>query len=570
MSTDTLVKPTTSLDVEPATAPSLSASKGSRWADFPIGLGMVILAQIPYVLLYFKTLQGYSHYDFFPFAIGCFAVFFWLRYGGRLECGKWRKFFMGSLIAGSLLFCACALLFSSPWIAYLGFLLGTLALLLSIRDSNTNRSLWNLIILLAILWQPPYSPNQTGDVVFTGILQRLSTRFVSITLDNINMPHFNSGTIISMKGKEFGVEEACSGVQSLFFYIAIASMLAVYHRRSILHSIVLIGSAVFWSFFTNSLRILSITTVWTWFAFDLSTGWVHDLIGYVMMLFGAFLIWSFDRALCTFTSYEVDEGDGEGLKKPSEPMELSVPGPRRPFFGSKLAWGVVAIFVLLFSAQLVDAATAFTANRKKIDFFTGNPIKELAKEDFPPQLAGWTLRDYKQEKRVRGADFGERSDIWVFQKDSRELTFSFDQAFPGWHELTKCYQNAGWKMRERVVRNFEGPDVAKEDAFVLASFVHTTGRLGTIAFGLIDERSTVLEPPGKWDLFSSLYHRATNRLSPQIRAQIFGGAAFQFQCMLLADSVDAAAMDEEEMTALMSEALPFVRQIVLTKRAGQE
>ncbi len=495
-----------------------------------------------------------------PNSIGCFLFFVWRRRGnGFLPPTPMRFALVGVLLAGSGLSCILAILFSSPWIAYFGFLLGTFSLLIRLRDGVSNRSLGILIVLLAILWQPPYSPNLTGDVVFTGILQRVCTRFVSTTLDSLAVPHFNAGTIISVKEQDFGVEEACSGVQSLFFYFAIAAILSVYKGRNWFHTLTLIGSAVFWSFFTNSLRILIIAIMFVWFQIDLTHGLVHDLLGYAMMIAGAFLIWSFDLGLSSLT----DPVERDADLQQSTPNQVVQPiqiGRQFP----ALSWIFGVAFASFFSIELLDVATAYTNKRDKIDFFTETPFKDLLERDMPRELAGWTLKSYRRESRSRGADFGERSDIWTYQNGDREILVSFDQAFPGWHELTRCYEGAGWKVRDRQVNSLPILSTSFLDAsYVAVNLQHSNGKFGALGFAFIDSRGNLLEPPGKWNWYSSMYHRVKNRMSPAIRNRIFGGAAYQVQCLAVFDDANSAPLAVTPVSELLSQTIAILRPIVM-------
>ncbi len=541
---------------------SANSDKSQVAGTIPVAQILAIVFQLPYVVLYFKNLRGFAHYDFFPLAIGCFLFFVWRRRGdGVLPSTRLRGALVALLLSGSGLSCILAILFSSPWIAYFGFLLGTSSLLVKMRDGQSNHSLAILVVLLAILWQPPYSPNLTGDVVFTGILQRICTRFVSNALDIVNIPHYNAGTIISVKEKDFGVEEACSGVQSLFFYFAIAAILAVYKGRNWFHTLTLIGSAVFWSFFTNSMRILIIAIMFVWFQIDLTHGLVHDLLGYAMMITGVFLIWSADLGLSVLTAPVDHEGrpdSQQSIPNPViQPKQISIQFPA-------LRWIIGAVFAIFFFIEMVDVATAYATKRDKIDFFTESPFKELQERDMPPELAGWVLKSYRRETRSRGADFGERSDVWTYQNGDREATVSFDQAFPGWHELTRCYEGAGWKTLERRVNPLPLPYNSVLDAsYVAVHLQHSSGKLGALGFAFIDDRGNLMEPPGKWDLYSSMYHRVKNRMSPAIRNRIFGGAAYQVQCLLMFDKPDTASQEDASVSQLLSQAITVFQPIVV-------
>ncbi len=82
---------------------------------------------------------------------------------------------------------------------------------------------------------------------------------------------------------------------------------------------------------------------------------------------------------------------------------------------------------------------------------------------------------------------------------------------------------------------------------------------GGLVFGLIDAKGWYLDPPGRWGFVESLTHRVRNRLSPRIRSQMFGGAAYQIQ--LFASS--EAELKLSELQEFLVPAIPRLRQVVL-------
>ena len=70
-----------------------------------------------------------------------------------------------------------------------------------------------------------------------------------------------NGTVVQVPGHEsYGIEQACSGVQSFFTLLFIAVVFIVVFRRPLFRSIILIGSAVFWALFMNTVRIFLISS----------------------------------------------------------------------------------------------------------------------------------------------------------------------------------------------------------------------------------------------------------------------------------------------------------------------
>ena len=110
----------------------------------------------------------------------------------------------------------------------------------------------------------------------------------------------------------------------------------------------------------------------------------------------------------------------------------------------------------------------------------------------PLTLDEWNRVNYDSDTRSRGSDLGEQSDSWVYQSaKSRFLAYaSFDQAFPGWHELTTCYGNDGWELKRRDRRGGGDevesniPDEVNEWPYVEAYFEKPTGEKGYLLFSL--------------------------------------------------------------------------------------
>lgn len=554
----------TSLPVEYSGTENLAKSGDARSfrASWMMAL-LFVCCHVPYVILYFNNLRGYSHYDFFPLALLASAFLLWQRWGGFKPgaIGFQRRtlgLFIGSMTVGLL-----AVAFSSSWIAYLGFLIAVSAVLLNTRDKETNKSNIALVVPLILLWQPPYSPNLTGDVVVTGYLQRICTTIVSSVLDVLRIAHVNTGTILSIPGRDMGVAEACSGVQSMFLYLAFTGLLSVFQRRHWLHGVILMVSTVAWTLLTNSLRILLIVMAAYYFEYDLTAGLVHDSLGYVLMIFGLGLILLFDYGLSGVFEGQRSNDNVRLKKKVGDPTSTNAPPAIR---WSLLTISLSLIAFLILIAQSIDSILAFKTNRDKISFFSSNPILEVESELMPDNLLGLAKVGYRRENRERGADFGERSDIWTYSDRDNSVTVSFDQAFPGWHELTRCYENAGWKaierrvvpIPERLVGFVEGSENSTAYG-VLVLLRHPSGGIACLAFALVDRRTQVLEPPGKWDLVNSLYNRVKGRLSPSIRSKLFGGVAYQIQTLVLSRSEDMVDKDSETAIAILGGSLASLR-----------
>ncbi len=120
------------------------------------------------------------------------------------------------------------------------------------------------------------------------------------------------GNVLEFPGKRFLVEEACSGVQSLFTMLFLAIVITVGYRRKLFHTLLVLISAAFFAGVMNVLRVVAISVAWSSDQYDLSVGWQHEAIGIVALVFAAGLVYSADATIQFFCS-PVPDIPGAGL-----------------------------------------------------------------------------------------------------------------------------------------------------------------------------------------------------------------------------------------------------------------
>ncbi len=481
---------------------------------------------LPYAAVYLLNLWGISHYQFFPLLLGAVGYIAYTRWSEE-DAGLADRVFSRFALAGGVCVAAAATLFASTWMAYLALVCFVAALLSRVQDrENPTVSLAYLALPLLLIWQPPYSPNVTGDGVLIARLQNVSASFSSRTLDLFGVLHQCPGTVIRCAGKSFGVEEACSGVQSFFSLLCFASLIVVFYRRGWLHTVGLIAASVFWAIIMNTVRITLIPIAYLSIGFDLSHGLAHTIVGLATMTFGLLLLVSTDRLLTVVPAVSfIDQWIANVLASIN-----------RYDRSSKLRWDKVALFGLaplmlgMGGLQFYDIASSWGKQKSAIDFFSDNVLVDIFEADGPAVVGKWERAGYRHEDRVRGADFGERSDVWFYRSPVGDVTLSLDQAFPGWHELPVCYTNIGWKLVERRVVDEAGWPV------VVATFRNTAGEHGVLLFSMFDEAGEPVAAPSNWGSWNAMKARVRNRLSPSVRGTLFSLAAYQVQVFVQSPS----------------------------------
>ncbi|MEO8269888.1 MAG: exosortase U [Aureliella sp.] len=535
----------------------------------PLPLGAV-LATLPYTLIYLLNLWSLPHYQFFPLLLVGTAVLGYQRWGTTHQ-GHWslRVLRLG-LLATGVGGTVCATLFASPWMGFFGFVFCLAAWLGYRRDAETRGSLMYLALPMLLIWQPPYNTVLTADSILIQSLQSVSAKLSSQWLDISGYAHHQPGTILEFAGRSFGVAEACSGIQSLFAVLCFGALLIVYLRRPPLHALLLLATCPCWALLMNTIRITAIPIAHALFGLDLSHGVLHDVLGYCTMGLAILLLISSDELLLKvgeFLPRWLRLLGSEYIRSDAKPRHSETAKSSEPKLGElkldtatntqgdsiRLAWPralvlapALLLFAFCFGIQAYDASESWGKQRHVIDFFRDEPLIELAAGDAPQQCAGWKQTKYAQEIRARGNDdLGERSDLWFYSTTFGLATVSFDQMFPGWHELTRCYRNAGWTPDKRTV--IEAQDA---DGWPIVIVEMTrNNEYGYLVFSLVDRSGKPLQPPGEYSYWTILQERIRARLTPAVRGALFSTVAYQMQAFVssyapLPDAAQAEVLDQ--------------------------
>ena len=585
--------------------------------------GLAVLAQLPMLLLYFKSLWERPHYQSFPFAIIASIAIVVIRWPHNSDQPFHRSRTSDFLLIGGLISAFVGVLFMEPWFAAFSVLLVTTSLLARTFDPETKNSLWACSLpLFACLALP-----MNYDRIIITRLQAYSAGFTSQLLDLIGLGHHMDGTVINVPGmQQYGIEEACSGVVSFFTLLAVTAVFIVWARRiarpgsvatvvllivglllcffdSTLGSLIsftsgylsligvtmllvaaigfragiLVMSAVFWALFMNTVRIFVIPISDAKLGFDLSHGFAHDLLGYAVLVIGALLILSTDQFLLFMlgpVESSEDSGQFSGAitrfwngflagEKDDENNRSRKNLTRRPMtnIDRKILWTSAILIACFGLYQLIDVQRSYAKPNMKVQFFNSNTVVDYVENDMPSTVGGnWEVIKYLSEDRTRGSDLGQRSDIWQFKAPRCVAVTSIDQTFPGWHELTTCYKNQGWELQGR--KRIEGPADENGESwpYIEARFIKPTGETGYLLFSHFDAFAQPVDAPERWGSLNSLVIRAQNRLSHRIRANLFQGEVYQTQVFLRSYSKLS-----DEVKAEVNERYLTIREIMRDK-----
>lgn len=251
---------------------------------------------VPVMIPYLSQLWQRDYYQFFPFAIAT-TVWFVLARGTQqpeLQGTRLRWWLRAAGFVGAESAVFYGLVTGSPWACFIGFMLLLGVILDCFTERETGRSLLYLLFPMLLIVRPPLNYDKEA----VQWLQELTTQVSSDFLNALNYDHILQGNIIQpAEGTALMVAEACSGVQSLFTLMFIASFIGISRSYPIVRTLLLVGTGVFWALLMNVCRVLTIAVAQIQFQMDLTSGWKHDLVGYAAMLLAIPFLLSTDKLI---------------------------------------------------------------------------------------------------------------------------------------------------------------------------------------------------------------------------------------------------------------------------------
>lgn len=548
---------------------SFSDKYVNNWKLIALPYAIAILAQLPMLLLYFRNLSiEKPHYQTAPIAFIATLAIAYFRWPKEAKMPFHRSVLSDLLLVLGVVFAIFCVLCVWPAAGAGSIMLLIASLLARTVDKATLKSLWPASLPMFVFLTLPAGT----DIQLITWLQRVSANCTSQLLDLYGLGHYMNGTVIQVPGREhYGIEAACSGVQSFFTLMFIAVLFVVVYRRPLFRGLLLIASAVFWALFMNTVRIFLIPVL-DQIDINVAHGFPHALLGWGTLAVGVLLLLSTDQFM-TFLFGPVDPEvgrsgpfgklitkawngliSGESEEESNKKRKKKV---RKPItHAGKLAiWGLCGVLVLSGLWSSYDVAYGFTAAPDHVNFFDSKAIQSFEENDLPEKIDQWTaIKDgHAIHIRERGSDIGNRSDQWRYKGSNFSATVSVDQPFPGWHELTSCYVNTGWNRLERERKG----DVLNQDAdesgagdwpYVVAHFKRETGEQGFLVFALFNSYGEPVMPPATWNRLSMWFYQGIqNRVSNRVRRSLFDSSTYQIQTFVTSFGDELEEATEKEI-----------------------
>jgi len=464
-----------------------------------------LVAHLPFTISQFTWLWKTEHYSFFPLAIVAFVWLAWqrLRDTEYTIVEKLNRQTLGYFII-NLCLIGLASLAGSTWLGWGSFLffLWTMAHYLLDSESMSNIRGTFLILLLII----PLPLNLDTALVIN--LQKIATAQGSLLLDYFGIMHSVSGVAIRLPEKLFLIDDACSGIHSLFSALTTMLVYAAYRRYGIIRIAVALAQTVFWVLVANSARVFLIVYAFTHWDAGLEDGWRHQVVGFISYLFILLMAISTDQTLRYF--FPPPENDESETKSSSDRRRRqSHRFPRmhawlnRPF-SRPTSSILMGCFLLGFLFSGVATAARTWGNTSEIGTgnFEGKLAFQLTENDLPQEINGWKRTGFRVINRDKKDLFGANSMIWTYENNGVEAQFSIDGGYPEFHDLWFCYSSVGWSLRRSDNPQLNGSLGDKQDTVATELQLYRgSSEQAYVLYTCIDAEGRVVKPPPPAETF---------------------------------------------------------------------
>ncbi|QEG27279.1 Transmembrane exosortase (Exosortase_EpsH) [Gemmata obscuriglobus] len=496
----------------------------------------VAVAVAPFLVWHLRWMSVRAHYEAFPLVVLGAAVLAWVRFRHPLTCASEGpaapRMMWAGLLVGWVGVVAAEVL-SSSWLACVSVMILVPPLAYGLGGREVFRRVLPAWGLLWLLVPPPMD----FDRLLILQLQGLTTVWSGAVLDALEVFHLAAGNVIEIDGRSLLVEQACSGINSLFSLLACTLFLVLLTRRGWGRGTLLMLAAVGWVLVANVTRVVLVAMLETRWGVTAATGWRHEAIGVSLFTVAVGLLLSTDRLLEFLTRPSARAAESPRPVPAAATVQMPVP--------PKQAVRVAAVVVPSF---LVIAGLHWAARGNESIAPVTVP-SELASspELLPAKVGEWERRDFGTETREAHNFFGEHSQNWLYSRPEMAVKSSLAYPFPGWHDLTWCYRSTGWQIDSQEVRtpaNVPG-------GFVQVRLSKPGFRHGFLVFCEFDRsgRPFLARPGGAREplfrheaSFDRIQRRLEGRPLPPPEPT---GAAYQFQVFVEGASPLAAEGEED-------------------------
>ncbi len=497
---------------------SRSLIAGPRWA---ITVGVILLLHAGHLYHLSVWMWARPHYQYFPLVLAGFAWLVWQRWP-QIDWPDSTEFSLRELlylsVAGGLF--VLALRLGSHWLGLISLLMTLWTSVWYFAGKSGAQALRGPFCFLLLMVPLPLDM----DLKLIVSLQQLATSMASSALESQNVWHTVSGVAIRTAEKSYLVEEACSGVHSLFSAIAAMLFFCIFSRYGGTRSAVTLGMTVAWVVAANGLRVFLLVFSDTRFHIALDSGWRHEALGVFTYAVALGLTFSSDHLVKFFfpvSSGALLELQHEFRTRVTDPLgNMVFHVVDRPRVSGTTAFVVPIVLLALFFAgpAVVGAVRGLTspATVKNDSSVSGGLQDQFTETSVSEKIGDWSRVDFQKLIREPGDPFGTSSALWVFRGHGLTAVVSLDGYYGEWHDLAYCYTGSGWKIQEaennKARSEGQGPQ-SDPMTHTRLSLYKDAGSSSLVLFSCFDSQRHLVEPPA---VSGSLLRTLQNRLSDEL------------------------------------------------------
>lgn len=443
-----------------ASSAKSNASVGFLSDKFDQLLLFGLIGSLPMLASQALNLWTRPHFQFFPLAWITF-VYTLIRNGTiKSTTSITRNRIAAILVLASFLILAFAIfLANSPWMAQLASILLVWGWMLRrLGDQHWYTTfLWLLLLLVTL----PLPTNL--DTQLINWLQVQSSEAASFLLDLVGTVHLLTGNVIEIKQGRLFVDQACSGVGSLYALTAVYVLFMVLQNRSLMTAALSLLSVPCWSWFGNVVRLFTIAWALDRFNLDFTKGWQHQAVGlFIFTLDVVCFLLTFEALSLVLKPLRIEQSNEAWIHKlyrwcidwPKARKNLMarggtigdtiIPFPFR-YFGSHLLSGLYLLLGVLSLGPLFGFGPWRSVDYKAVRLDLGSIQATMTSNLLPSEVAGLRLERFELTHREEYDFFGEYSATWfgVDSENGKEILISLDFPFPSFHPLEICYESLG-------------------------------------------------------------------------------------------------------------------------------
>lgn len=455
-------------------------------------LAVLLAAYLPLSIRLARWLWNRDHYSFFPLGIAAATALIVTAFSAPnyKPTSKWLR---RVLIAVAFVSLLGATLLVSPWLAGVSSMFLLAATIYAIGGWQVAKKALPAWLLLWLVVPIPLSYDRELIVYLQGVATRLSSGI----LDLMGYRHMVDGVVLRLPSQAYQVEEACSGIQSLFSALFCTGLYLILNRSGVVRALLVVVSAFFWVLVANIARISAVVVLKEEFSLPVDVGVYHQMLGVIFFASTLFLIFSSERLLCFIWPTSVPPYWHKISTVQPIGTETKRKRKRRPissFLGPRERGVVLGMFGLLAVVQYASIALGGSlspASRADIDLLA-QQVDTLV----PATLGDWQNEDYQHIVRESGNVNGEVSQLWVLTKGNLRVQASIDGPYTnGWHYLTDCYRGQGWDDTNIQFFSYRDANFDRGGDFMAFDVAKAPEQYGHVITGLFDNAHRAFVAP---------------------------------------------------------------------------